>query len=165
MKTKITLVANENSLSISEVLKSAPRYLSMRYNSLNFYVWETLFPEDYRKKVLLKLNTSSERKEEYAKMKSISDEATLLVFIFVVKNFFSEGSRMAKATVDTLKEFDVPGFNLGKSFFSERNENVVLGDKLAEKLIFLLEDSDAAALIKNSKHIYEILDKYTALKK
>jgi len=150
-------------MNYSDILKNAPRYLSMRYNSLNNYVWENLFSEDYRKKILSKFDTASERKIEYARMKSLSDEATIIVFIFVIRTFFSEGSRMAKNTVDALKEFNINGFNLGKTVFSDRNENVVLGDELANKLFNILNDK-ARAVIVDSDHIYEILEKYRIIR-
>ncbi|HSR89074.1 MAG TPA: hypothetical protein VLK22_01565 [Candidatus Udaeobacter sp.] len=147
----------------NEALKNAPRYLIIRYNSLSSYVWDNLFPNDYRRKVLSRIKTLNERKNEYKMMRSISDEATLLVFIFVINNFFTEGSRMAKKTIDILKEFNVSGFYLGRSFFEERNENVVLGDRLAQRLLALL-DNKTRDLVLNSKYIYEILEKYKEIR-
>ena len=151
-------------MSNSEILKGAPMYIVKRYNSFNFYIWETLFPNDYRRRVLLKFKSKELRKEEFKKMKGIVDEATLLVFIFVLRKFFFEGSRMAKDTVDELRTFGVNGFNLGKSFFSDRNENVLIGDRLAEKLFSLL-DSKTKKLLSDKQYIYEILDNYSSLKK
>jgi hypothetical protein len=151
-------------MNYSEILKKAPRYISTIYNSLNSYVWETLFSNDYRSKVLSRFETPESRKGEYAKMKAMSEEATLLVFIFVLRKFFLEGSRMAKATVDELKTFGVKSFNFGKTCFSRRNRNVILGDILAQKL-FSIIDNKARQLLLDKNQIYEILQVYDDLKK
>ncbi len=148
----------------SEILKHAPKYITIRYNSLNRHVWDQLFPEDERRRMFSRLHSKEQRKRLYQNMKSFSDEASLLVFIFVLKKVFSEGSKAAKDTVDTLKELGIEGFSLGKTFFSGRNENVVLGDILAEKLLSLL-DENSIQLITKSNQIFEILMEYEIRKK
>jgi len=152
-----------NNMIFSKILKNAPRYLSIRFNSLNSYVWESLFPENFRRRVFSKIKDKEKRRKEYKKMRSISEEASILVFIFVLRKIFIESSKATKETVDMLKELNVNGFYLGKRYYEERNKNVIAGDELAKKL-FLLLDARAKKIILNTDQIYEILDRYQKIK-
>lgn len=145
-------------MKIYDVMKYAPRYISLRYGSLNSYVWETLFPTKYKNKIL-KNKDDATKKERIEWMKSLAEEASLLAFIFVTKKIFIEGSQAAKDAVDIFAELNVPEFYLGTARFSERNDNVVLGDKLAEKLVNILDDS-ARKLLDDKRYLYEILAVY-----
>lgn len=146
-------------MKFAEIFKLAPRYLTMRYYSLSSYVWEFLFPEEYRKKVLFKIKRKEDRRKEYARMREIAEEATLLVFIFYIRKFFIDGSKAARDTVDILKKFKVNKLNLGGEVFSKRNKNVMRGDKLANNLTSLI-DNDAKSLILQSEYASQILKKY-----
>ena len=130
-------------MKVYTVFNKAPRYLSQRYGALNSLVWETLFPQEYKNKLLRKIKSEEKRTAVIQKMKDIADEATTVLFIFVTKKLFIEGSNAAKNAVDILKELGVTQFKLGNSIFSERNENVVLGDVLAEKLLQSLNKSSS----------------------
>lgn len=151
-------------MNFSEILKHAPKYITIRYNSLNHYVWEELFSEDEKRRMFSRLHSKKQRKKLFKNMKSFADEASLLVFIFVLKKIFSEGSRAAKDTVDMLKELGIEGFSLGKTFFSGRNENVILGDILSSKLLSLL-DKNSIELVTNSTQIFQIIHEYEIRKK
>lgn len=151
-----------NMLNIYSIMRSAPRYLSLRYGELNSYVWESLFPRNYKNRLLSKIKDLDKKKKKIIQMKEIVDEATLLTFIFVTRKIFLEGSLAAKKAVDTLNELGVKEFYLGNTKFTERNENVVLGDDLAQKLFDSL-DVDAKNLILNSTYMYDILNKYKNL--
>lgn len=149
-------------MSFANLMKSAPRYLVLRYGALNSYVWESLFPRKELNKKLSKIKDEKIKKSEIDKIKNIVDEATILVFIFVTRKIFIEGSNTAKEAVDILKELGVDGFYLGKAKFSGRNENVMMGENLSEKLLSSL-DPEMRSLILNSNYIYQILDKYRNL--
>ena len=151
-------------MNISEIMKSAPRYLTLRYGSLNSYVWESLFPQDYRNRIFSRIKSEPERKGKFIKMKSLADEASLLVFIFVTRKIFQEGATAAKDTVDILKELDVEEFYLGSAKFSGRNENVILGDLLAEELLNLLDDEMKTFLLE-AHYVSNIIDRYQVIKK
>ena len=145
-------------MRVHEVMKYAPRYLSLRYGSLNSYVWDRLFPPEYKNK-LLRYRNDETKKERIEWMKSLADEASLLSFIFVTKKIFKEGSQAAKDAVDILAKLDVNEFFLGRTCFSGRNENVILGDVLAEKLMSVLGE-DARRLIENKDYLFEIIEVY-----
>jgi len=149
-------------MRVHEVMKFAPRYLSLRYGSLNSYVWEKLFPPEYRSK-LLRYKNDETKKERIEWMKSLADEASLLAFIFVTKKIFSEGAQAAKDAVDIFAKLDVNEFYLGTTCFSGRNENVILGDMLAEKLMVTL-GNDARKLIEDKNYLFEITDVYEGIR-
>jgi Fe-S oxidoreductase len=149
-------------MSFANLMKSAPRYLTLRYGSLNSYVWESLFPKKDINKRLFKIKDEEIKKTEIGVMKSIVDEATLLVFIFVTRKVFIEGSNTAKEAVDILKELGVNEFYLGKAKFAERNENVMMGERLSERLLLSL-NPEMRALVLDSNYVYQILDRYRKL--
>lgn len=131
----------------------------MRYSSLYSYVWQNLFPSEYINRILNKIDSSKEKKEKIARMKTIAEEATVLCFLFYTRKMLADGASATKDTVDILKELNIDKFRLGKTEFSGRNKNVVLGDKLAEKLLHLLSD-DVKALLSNTKYFSQIIDHY-----
>ena len=150
-------------MSISEIMKGAPKYLSMRYGSLHSYVWQALFPQDYINKVLHKIDSPKEKKEKMMRMKSLADEASILVFIFYTKKMLTEGATATKNTVDILKELKVDEFRLGNTDFSKRNKNVVLGDILSEKLLSLLSN-EIKNLLSEVVYISQIIDYYKGIR-
>ncbi len=144
-------------------MKNAPRYLTLRYGALNAYVWEGLFPQEYRNKIIGRVKDPVEKKAVFIKMKAFAEEASLLVFIFVTRRIFNEGSTAAKSAVDVFKELDVREFYLGNTKFSGRNENVVMGDTLAEALMAGL-DKKTKSLILESNYVSEIVDIYKKIR-
>ena len=83
--------------------------------------------------------------------------------MFLINKFFIDGANAAKQAVDTFKELDVEGFFIGRSYFSERNEKVVQGDKISEQLLASIEDVRAKKMITESKYISEIIREYKKL--
>ncbi|MFA6256807.1 MAG: hypothetical protein WCT29_00675 [Candidatus Paceibacterota bacterium] len=150
-------------MNISEIMKSAPRYLAMRYGSLYTYVWQSLFPKEYINKVLYRIDNPKEKKEKFFRMKTIAEEASVLVFLFYTKKMLIEGANATKNTVDILKELDIKEFRLGKTRFAGRNNNVILGDRLAERLLRLLDD-DVKRLLSRTEYMSQIIDHYRRLR-
>lgn len=147
-------------MSKNDFLEGAPKFLTNRFNSINNYVWETLFPNNKISELLIGKVTKQEKKEEFKRLRMISSEASLLVFIFQINRFFIEGSEAAKKAVDTFKELEVDGFYIGGSYFSDRNENVLQGARISEALISSITDLKAKEILRNSKYVYQILDEY-----
>lgn len=146
-------------MNLSEVMKSAPKYITQRYGSLNSYVWESLYPQAQKNKLLNKISNEEEKKGELRRMKEVVDEATLLLFIFVTRRFFEEGSEAAKRAVDIFKELGVNEFYLGSTKFEGRNENVLMGEVLANKLFESLP-YEMRSVIAESRFMSDILDRY-----
>jgi hypothetical protein len=141
----------------------APKFITSRFNSVHKYVWQTLFPEQLIKEKLRKKKTKEDRKKEMARFKSISEEASTLVFLFLLNKFFLEGAKAAKQAVDTFKDLNVDGFYIGGNYFSERNDKVIQGDKISQQLLDTIQDEKARNLVTQSKYIYEILNEYKKL--
>lgn len=145
-------------MSFYQAMKGAPRYLTMRYGSLNSYAWEVLFPKEVKNRILSRRNDRS-KQEVINKMKMIVDEASMLAFIFAIKRTFNAGSEAAKNAVDILKDLGVQEFYLGDVVYSERNENVLMGDVLADKLLSTLS-ADTRRRIQDATSITDILNSY-----
>ena len=147
-------------MDTTQIFKNAPRYIVTRFYTINNYVWKAFFPENELNERLKKIENKDLSNKELARLKDIVSEASLLVFIFLLKRFFTEGSNAAKEAVDIFSELGIKGFQIGSKYFSERNENVIEGDELAEALISTIEDKELLDLINNSKQVYQIIDRY-----
>jgi hypothetical protein len=145
-------------MNLSDVTKTAPKYLNDRSGSLRSYVQEVLFPDRVRD-LILRRASKGEKKRTITEIASVVEEATLLAYVFVTHRTFIEGSKAAKNAVDTFEELGVPGFYLGTTYFSRRNEAVILGDKLAEQMLAELDDT-AREIILRSEKLYQVLEPY-----
>ncbi len=143
-----------------EFLSGAPKFITNRFNSVNKYVWEILCPEQKRNELIRKKVTKKARKQEFARLKEISNEASIVVFIFLLNKFFIDGSKAAKHAVDTFKDLNVEGFYIGSNYFAERNEKVIQGEIIAKKLIDSIDNSPAKKLILESSYVFQIIDEY-----
>lgn len=147
-------------MNTSSIFKYAPKYISTRFNSINNYTWKAFFPDNELNRRLKKINDKQLSKQELSRLKNIVSEASLVIFIFLLKRFFTEGSNAAKEAVDTFKLLGVEGFQIGSKYFSERNENVIEGENLANALISVIHDPKLLDLINNSSHVYQIIEEY-----
>ena len=147
-------------MDTTSIFKNAPKYISTRFNSINNYTWKAFFPDNELNRRLKKINDKQLSKQELLRLRNIVSEASLVIFIFLLKRFFTEGSNAAKEAVDTFKFLGVEGFQIGSKYFSERNENVIQGDNLADELISIIHDHKLLDLINNSSHVYQIIEEY-----
>jgi hypothetical protein len=147
-------------MDTTQIFKNAPRYIVTRFYTINNYVWKAFFPENELNDRLRKIDNKELSKKELSRLKDIVSEASLAVFIFLLKRFFSEGSNAAKQAVDIFNEIGIEGFQIGSKYFSERNENVIEGDKLAEALLSTIEDEELLGLINNSNQVFQIIERY-----
>jgi len=138
----------------------APKFISQRFATVKGYVWFAFFPENSLNKYLKKIEGDKNRKKELKRLQDIIDEASTIILIFLLKRFFEDGTERAKAAVDTLKDLEIPGFQIGSRFFSERNDNVMQGKRLAKALMQTVENEELVALINNSKTIQPIMNRY-----
>ena len=72
-------------MNSTDFLNNAPKFITSRFNSVNKYVWQTLIPEQTLNDKLKKYKTKAEKKKEHIRLKSISDEASIIVFLFFTK--------------------------------------------------------------------------------
>ncbi len=151
--------------TISEIEKILPRYLQNRFNSLNNYVWEVLFPESKQEYLFKRLRAIKKKVKTKLtrRFKDISDEATFVVYLFVLLRFFKSGSEAARTAVDIFKEFKIEAFSIGRKEFKDRNENVEEGENLATELISAIKDDRLRNMIIESSAIHEILEKYKSI--
>lgn len=147
-------------MASNDFLSNAPKFITTRFNSINKYVWQTLVPERTLKDRIRKFKTKVDRKSEIRRLKTISNEASTIVFLFLLNKFFVEGANAAKQAVDIFRELNVQGFYIGSNYFSGRNENVTQGDRISERLLSSIQDQKVKDLVIKSKYISEIIDEY-----
>lgn len=147
-------------MDTSELFSNAPKYISSRFYTINNYAWKAFFPDNSLNERLRKIDNEKLSKRELSRIKEVVSEASLAIFIFLLKRFFDEGSNAAKQAVDTFAELGIEGFQIGSKYFSGRNENVIEGDILADALLATIEDKELIELINNSKYVYQIVDRY-----
>jgi hypothetical protein len=143
-----------------DFLSGAPKFVTNRFNSINKYIWNTLVPEEVRKDKIGRKKTKAERTKEFQRLKGISQEAAIVSFIFFFRKFLLEGSEAAKRAVDTFDDLGQDGFYIGTNYFSKRNDKVMQGELLAERLLSSIDSRSLKELITESDYLYQILDKY-----
>lgn len=142
------------------MIPEAPKYISQRLSSLNNYTWSYFFPGNSLNDKLKKVPTQKARTAELGRLREIINEASYILFVFLLNKFFQEGTEAAKKAVDTFGELDVDGFQLGSKFFSGRNENVMMGETLSNKLLESISDKELLNLILESQGASTILEAY-----
>lgn len=142
------------------IFSDAPKFVTQRFATINSYVWNSFFPENSLNKELRKLENDKERKKELKRLKSIINEVSTVALIFLLKKFFEDGSKAAIKAVDTFGELGIEGFQIGSKYFSERNENVMEGQNLAEHLMASINDKELIDLINNSNTLLQIINRY-----
>ena len=141
------------------MLNNSPKYIRDRFYRLRSYVWYNLFPQD---EFFKKLNSHYNKKEKQLfrnKVNDIVDEAALILLIFFLNKFFSEGTKIAIETVDIFSDLELDGFWVGGIQYTKRNANVMMGEMLAKKLSKCLSNN-VKNLIEAKTHPYQIIDMY-----
>lgn len=116
------------------MLENSPKYLRDRFYQLRSYVWYELFPKDEFLRKLKFHQTKKEKKLFKRKAKNIVNEATYIMLIFIMKKFFSDGTKIAKEAVDIYTELKLDGFTVGGIEYKGRNKNVMMGEELSKNL-------------------------------
>lgn len=147
----------------STIFKNAPKYISQRFSAINSYTWTSFFPENALNERLRRFPKGQGSKTELARLKDVVNEASLIIFIFLLKRFFLDGSNAAIQAVDTFKELGIDGFQIGSKKFKDRNKNVMKGEELAAQLMQSITDEELKALINESQFVTQIIDKYKPL--
>lgn len=147
-------------MNSSTYFKNAPKYISQRFSAVNSYTWISLFPENSLNEHLRQFPKGQENKTELARLKDIVNEASIVIFIFLMKRFFLDGTDAAIQAVDTFKELGVKGFQIGSKKFADRNKNVMKGKELAAKLIDSITNEELKELVNESQYANQIIEKY-----
>lgn len=150
-------------MNSSLFFKNAPKFITQRFSTVNNYTWSSLFPENSLNERLRQFSNGEQSKAELARIKDIVNEASIVVFIFLLKRFFLEGTDAAKQAVDTFKELGIPDFQIGSKKFANRNRNVMKGEELANQLMSSITSEELKTLINGSKFVTQIIDKYKQL--
>jgi len=142
----------------NEIIEIAPLYLRKKYSAIRSRVKQSLEPSEKIKKDLKHIKREILR-EKRSEIKSLMDEATLLLFIFEIYRFFMRGTEEAKDTVDTFRKLNIMGFSIGNQRFEDRNENVMRGEVLARNILSII-DKETEITIKKATYFHEILEPY-----
>jgi hypothetical protein len=150
-------------MNSSTFFKNAPKYISQRFSAINSYTWTSFFPENSLNERLKKFPKSQESKAELARIRDVVNEASIVIFIFLMKRFFLDGTNAAIQAVDTFKELGIRSFQIGSKKFADRNKNVMKGEELAAQLMNSIMSEDLKKLINESQYVTQIIEKYKPL--
>jgi len=122
-------------MSLREVLAAMPYRLRSRFESLSTYVNACI------EQAIEELRRS---RAPGASRRVLSDEQRqviqVTVFIIAVARFFRDGTRAAGMATAEFEELGSPGFAVGRTVFEGRNDNVMMGETLAQELLAVAED-------------------------
>ncbi len=143
------------------MIENAPKYINQRLSSVNKYTWSVFFPGNSLNEHLRKKKTKTERTKELSRLREIINEASYVVFVFLLNKFFIEGTKSAQKAVDTFKELNVNEFFIGSKNFSGRNENVMRGKNLSIKLMeFIKKNHKLYQLVNEANYVSDIISQY-----
>ena len=150
-------------MNSSIFFKNAPKYISQRFSTVNSYTWNSFFPENSLNDRLRQFPKGDESKAELSRIKDVVNEASIVIFIFLIKRFFLDGTKAASQAVDTFKELGIASFQIGSKKFADRNKNVMKGEELATQLMNSITSEELKTLINESEYVTQIIDKYKPL--
>lgn len=150
-------------MNSSTFFKNAPKYISHRFSTVNSYTWSYFFPENTLNERLNRFPKGKESGAELARIKDIVNEASIVIFIFLIKRFFIDGTNAAKQAVDTFKDLGIESFQIGSKKFADRNKNVMKGQELANQLMNSITSEDLKSLINESQYVTQIIERYKPL--
>lgn len=142
--------------------ENTPKYIRDRFFNLRGYVWHELFPKDEFVQKLNRRATKQEKRIFKGKVNDILNEAALVLSIFLMRKFFADGTKLAIEAVDVFFKLNLEGFSVGSVEYSGRNENVMMGQILSEKLYEHLP-IEVNKLIEGKQYPYEIIELYRGL--
>jgi len=131
--------------TINDIIVSLPRPIRLRFDSIGGYVQGIIAEQEESLPVGRHL-----RSEEV-------DLVKLIAFCYAATRLFREGSSAARSAVDELALFEIPGFQIGSVLFHERNENVMLGDTLADDMMRAFEGTPFQRAIVSSTSMNDLV--------
>lgn len=132
---------------LKDIINTLPRTLRLRFDSIGGYV-QTIVAE----------NEESLPKSQHLRIEEI-EAVKLVAFTYAVERLFREGAKAARTTVQELSKFNIRGFQVGQTVFEGENENVILGEKLADDLMKCFVGSKYGKLITSSSTLTELIRK------
>ena len=130
---------------VSDIVKLLPYALQRRFNSLGAYV-----------RAIVEEMEENRRRKAKLSNEDISF-IQLAVFIHSIDWFLREGTRAARASIDTLQHLGLTGFSVGSTVFERDNENTLLGRNLAEGLLRALQNPEIVTLIKSAPNMRSLI--------
>lgn len=145
---------------INDLLRMLPMSYRKRFSAIRNYSYERLYPEPERSELFLHAKSKEDRIKIRKVMNANVENLSVILFIFFLKKMFVEGYKATITTVDTFKELGVKGYSIGGIYYADRNENVMLGNLLYNKLMESISDSVLRNKIVESEKMHEIVDFY-----
>lgn len=127
-----------------DFLRGAPLFLQRRYGSIRAYV-RSIIEADFPSLEIRRIDPDD------------LDTIYLVVFVYVLREFFEDGYKAASDAVRVLQPFDIREFTIGSTTFSEGNEAVMRGRVLANDLLDRIHNEALKAMILRSESIGELV--------
>ena len=143
---------------MKELFAQAPKFIRDRFYGIRSYVWFTLFPADEYERKIRRLTRENKRKYR-DNVNELVDEASIALFIFFIQKFLKQGTEIAQKAADVYTSLNLEGFWIGREKYEGRNENVMMGEKLANILLNNISQN-LKKIIEEADQPYEIINLY-----
>ncbi len=128
-------------MQYSSLVKELPGNLQRRFWSLNRYVRSVVEEEEEGLPRRFRIGRDG------------IDSITTIIFAVTLSRFLHDGTRAAIRAVDAFEEVGMKSFSIGSAEFSERNENVMLGENLGQLVDKIIDDEGLSALLAGTESI------------
>lgn len=139
-----------DALSLNDIIRLLPQSLRPRFQSIGGYardvINEVLDEENSR----IRLSNSQ------------TDFISCCVFIFLLDRFFNEGTAAARGAAQNFSELGIKGFRIGRTTFTEDNEDTLRGAKLAVSLKLAVGDPVIIKVIESSATVRDLVEQLIA---
>lgn len=135
----------EGAPNVAEIIRYLPRKIQVRFDSLGNYVKGLIDEESARRDKEIKLSS------EHIQL------IQLAALIYSLDSFMRAGSYAAQIAASTFEEYELRGFQVGSSVFTENNENTLRGRVLADKLRATVARTRLGVLIRNSSTMRDLI--------
>ena len=156
-------MSEQPSITARELIQLLPFRMRPRFESLFHYV-RTIIQEELqrqREQPSARIEPREQAADQRGQRRHLAKVDTqliqLIVLIYALDQLFVEGTRAAQSAVDRFETLGVPGFVLGSSEFSGRNENVVRGQELSQALRKSIRNRQLLRLMGSARGVKDLV--------
>lgn len=131
--------------TISFIVSQLPQKLQRRFESLGGYIRGLI--EEERQRLGKDINLTSENIQLIQ----------LAALLYSLESFFRAGSSSARGAAATFEQFQIPGFQVGRTTFTSTSYSTQLGDVLADRLQNTIRNSRLGVVISNSATMRDLI--------
>ena len=134
-------------MSLREVFEVLPHRLRTRFESLGQYVYATIDEIEAERRLGRRRDLSRDERQTIQ----------TIIFVVAISRFLRDGTRAAKLATDAFQSLGAGGFRVGNTEFQGRNDNVMMGQHLAELLEGTLGNDEIRGWANSNRPLGDII--------